>query len=425
MSIAAIYILDKKGNILICRHYKGDLQGDIVEKFQRAIIGLGESEGAPFVTDEGSGLVFTVYPHKNILFLAVSTRNGSALLMLEFLKGFVALLGSYFKEVEEESIKDNFVIIYELLDEAVDDGRVQCVEAGVLKEYIKTDYHELIKPGKAKAPIFEGPQTGMAVAWRKEGITYRDNECFLDVVEKVSFTCNTQGVVFRSEITGRIRCLSKLGGMPVVELGLSDGSALASLGSVEFDDVKFHKCVNLAEYESKKNILFVPPDGEFELMTYLVKNKVRPLFTIQLEPISISKTRCEYAVKVTSQYKSSSWANDVMIYFPVPCDTMNPTFEVAHGEASYQATKESIAWKIPHFRGEETFSMEYKYSLPTLVSPNREAYLSTPIRIEFEIPYFTISGTTVKYLRVTDSSGYEASPWVKYITESKDYEIRR
>lgn len=30
----------------------------------------------------------------------------------------------YFKEVEEESIKDNFVIIYELLDEVIDNGYI-------------------------------------------------------------------------------------------------------------------------------------------------------------------------------------------------------------------------------------------------------------------------------------------------------------
>lgn len=32
---------------------------------------------------------------------------------------------SYFKELEEESIRDNFVIIYELLDEMMDFGYPQ------------------------------------------------------------------------------------------------------------------------------------------------------------------------------------------------------------------------------------------------------------------------------------------------------------
>ncbi len=37
---------------------------------------------------------------------------------------------------QEESIRDNFVIIYELLDEVMDFGYPQHTEAKVLKEYV-------------------------------------------------------------------------------------------------------------------------------------------------------------------------------------------------------------------------------------------------------------------------------------------------
>ena len=42
----------------------------------------------------------------------------------------------YFKELEEESIRDNFVICYELLDELVDFGYPQTTDAKILQEYI-------------------------------------------------------------------------------------------------------------------------------------------------------------------------------------------------------------------------------------------------------------------------------------------------
>lgn len=42
----------------------------------------------------------------------------------------------YFKNVEEETIKDNFVLIYELLDEMVDWGYPQFTETQILKEYL-------------------------------------------------------------------------------------------------------------------------------------------------------------------------------------------------------------------------------------------------------------------------------------------------
>ena len=44
------------------------------------------------------------------------------------------VFGEYFTELEEESIRDNFVIIYELLDEIMDFGYPQTTESKILQE---------------------------------------------------------------------------------------------------------------------------------------------------------------------------------------------------------------------------------------------------------------------------------------------------
>ena len=47
-----------------------------------------------------------------------------------------------------------------------------------------------------------------------------------------------------------------------------------------------------------------------------------------------------------------------------------------------------------------------------------------PISIKFEIPYFTVSGVQVRYLKIIEKSGYQALPWVRYITQNGDYHLR-
>ena len=37
---------------------------------------------------------------------------------------------------------------------------------------------------------------------------------------------------------------------------------------MELEDVKFHQCVRLSRFENDRTISFIPPDGEFELMSY-------------------------------------------------------------------------------------------------------------------------------------------------------------
>lgn len=44
-------------------------------------------------------------------------------------------MNEYFKEIEEESIRDNFVVIYELMDELLDFGYPQTTDSKILQEY--------------------------------------------------------------------------------------------------------------------------------------------------------------------------------------------------------------------------------------------------------------------------------------------------
>lgn len=73
--------------------------------------------------------------HKNLYVLALTKRNSNAAEILLFLHRIVEVFTEYFKELEEESIRDNFVIIYELLDEMMDFGYPQTTETKILQEY--------------------------------------------------------------------------------------------------------------------------------------------------------------------------------------------------------------------------------------------------------------------------------------------------
>ena len=68
--------------------------------------------------------------------LALSRRNSNAAEILLFLHKLASVLEEYFKQLEEESIRDNFVILYELLDEMMDFGYPQTTESKILQEYI-------------------------------------------------------------------------------------------------------------------------------------------------------------------------------------------------------------------------------------------------------------------------------------------------
>jgi AP-1 complex subunit mu len=59
-------------------------------------------------------------------------------------------LVEYFKELEEESVRDNFVVIYELLDEMMDNGYPQITDSKLLKDFIKTETYALTNKKQKK-----------------------------------------------------------------------------------------------------------------------------------------------------------------------------------------------------------------------------------------------------------------------------------
>ena len=116
MAASALFVLDLKGRILLSRDYRGDVNPKQAERF---ITKLNELEEAgkvtPVILDEGVSYIYVQY--SNLYLLAVAKNNINAGAILLFLHKLKEIFTHYFQELEEESLRDNFVIAYELLDE--------------------------------------------------------------------------------------------------------------------------------------------------------------------------------------------------------------------------------------------------------------------------------------------------------------------
>jgi len=282
-----------------------------------------------------------------------------------------------------------------------------------------------------------------AVSWRSEGIKYKKNEVYLDVIEKLNLLVSSNGTVLRSEIIGALKMKCYLTGMPELKLGINDKVQMDSklraqdfndddekkrraskTKAVDMEDIRFHQCVRLARFENDRTISFCPPDGEFDLMVYRLNTQVRPLIWIEAQVDTHGGSRVDYTIKAKSHFKRRSTANNVEIIIPVPSDADSPTFRQNIGTVSYIPEQNAIIWKIKQFQGHKDYLMRAHFGLPSVSADEEPAWKKEPIRVKFEIPYFTVSGIQVRYLKITEKSGYRANPWVRYITQNGDYQIR-
>ena len=425
-AISAIYFLDRKGRIIIFRNYRGEVDQDISEGFIDEVLELDEANMKPAFTIDNVHYIWI--RHQNIYIVAVGKRNINVAMTFSFLYKLKDILIDYFNVLEEETVKDNFVLIYELLDEIMDHGFPQITEGKILKDLIMISSNKKNNKTSKENLALTSTMTN-AVSWRKEGIKYNVNEAWLDVVEKVDELISSTGNVLSSQINGNVIMKNFLSGMPRVTVGLNDKIVLQNLGkdttnSIEMDDLKFHQCVNKKKFDNERIIEFIPPDGEFELMSYRLDMQIKPLISVKVNINNISETRIEYIVKAKTNFKNRSVANNVSIYMPVPLDIQNATFKTTSGSVVYLSDREDLLWFIKRFEGQCELDMNCSFQVPTVRIEDTTKHLKRPIQVSFEIPYFTVSGFQVRYMKIVEKSGYEAVPWVRYFTRNGEYMIR-
>ena len=91
----------------------------------------------------------------------------------------------------------------------------------------------------------------------------------------------------------------------------------------------------------------------------------------------------------------------------LPDDADSPKFRAAIGSVSYAPELSAMVWKIKQLGGGKEYLMRAHFGLPS-VRDEESIVRRTPINVKFEIPYFTVSGVQVRYLKIVEKSGYQA-----------------
>jgi len=191
---------------------------------------------------------------------------------------------------------------------------------------------------------------------------------------------------------------------------------------IAIDDVTFHRCVKLGQFDVDRTISFIPPDGEFELMKYRITQNVNLPFKVIPVVREHGRTRVEYEVKITGNFSGKLFATNVILLIPCPPNVAKANLTPSVGTAKYNSAKDAIVWKVKKFPGEQSGIL--KGEVQMVASIREKAWSRPPIIMEFQVPMFTSSGLHVRFLKVFERSNYETIKWVRYMTRAGSYQIR-
>ncbi|XP_027330739.1 AP-4 complex subunit mu-like isoform X2 [Abrus precatorius] len=449
--ISQFFVLSQRGDNIVFRDYRGEVQKGSAEIFFRKVKFWedgGLQEAPPVFNVDGVN-----YFHVKVvglLFVATTRVNIAPSFVLELLQRIARVIKDYLGILNEDSLRKNFVLVYELLDEVIDFGYVQTTSTELLKSYIFNeplviDAARMLPLGPA-AMFAQGTKRMPGIAVTKSVVATepggrRREEIFVDIIEKISITFSSSGYILTSEIDGTIQMKSYLSGNPEIRLALNEDLTIgrsqgavygnrssAGSGTVILDDCNFHESVRLDSFEMDRTLSLVPPDGEFPVMNYRMTQEFRPPFRINALIEEAGSLKAEVILKVSAEFASSVAANTIKVQMPLPKCTIRVSFELepaAVGQTTdFKEANKRLEWNLKKIVGgsEHTLRAKLTFSQESHVNITKE---SGPVSMTFTIPMYNASRLQVKYLQISKKSAtHEPYRWVRYVTQANSYVAR-
>ncbi|CAI0467831.1 unnamed protein product [Linum tenue] len=471
--ISQFFVLSQRGDNIVFRDYRGDVQKGSAEIFFRKVKFWkddGEEEAPPVFNVDGVN-----YFHVKVvglLFVATTRVNMSPSLVLELLQRIARVIKDYLGILNEDSIRKNFVLVYELLDEVIDFGYVQTTSTEVLKSYVFNEPIVIdaarLQPLNPASMFMQGTKRMPGTAVTKSVVANdpggrKREEIFVDIIEKISVTFSSSGYILTSEIDGTIQMKSYLSGNPEIRLALNEDLAIGTSGgratygifqdlncfsfvhhtdyrsssgsgSVILDDCNFHESVRLDSFDIDRTLSLVPPDGEFPVMNYRMTQEFKPPFRINTLIEEAGSLRAEVILKISAEFPSNITANTIIVQMPLPKYTARATFELEAGAVGqttdFKESTKRLEWGLKKASFLRYISGGSEHTLRAKLTFSQELHGNItkeagPVSLTFTIPMYNVSKLQVKYLQIAKkSSSYNPYRWVRYVTQANSYVAR-
>ncbi|CAO2611649.1 AP-3 complex subunit mu-2 [Lemmus lemmus] len=338
--IHSLFLINSSGDIFLEKHWKSVVSRSVCDYFFEAQERATEAENVPPVIPTPHHYLLSVYRHK-IFFVAVIQTEVPPLFVIEFLHRVVDTFQDYFGVCSEPVIKDNVVVVYEVLEEMLDNGFPLATESNILKELIKppTILRTVVNTITGSTNVGDQLPTGQlsVVPWRRTGVKYTNNEAYFDVVEEIDAIIDKSGSTVTAEIQGVIDACVKLTGMPDLTLSFMNPRLL--------DDVSFHPCVRFKRWESERILSFIPPDGNFRLLSYHVSALVAiPVYVKHSISFRDSSSLGRFEITVGPKQSMGKTIEGVTVTSQMPKGVLNMSLTPSQGTHTFDPVTKVRNW---------------------------------------------------------------------------------
>ncbi|KAM9311114.1 AP-3 complex subunit mu-2 isoform 2-T2 [Gastrophryne carolinensis] len=366
--IHSLFLINPSGDIFLEKHWKSVVSRSVCDYFFEAQERASDPENVPPIIQTPHHYLLSVYRH-SIFFVAVIQTEVPPLFAIEFLHRVV----------------DTFQVGY---------------------------YN-----GCCSSNVGDQLPTGQlsVVPWRRTGVKYTNNEAYFDVIEEIDAIIDKSGCTVTAEIQGVIDACVKLSGMPDLTLSFMNPRLL--------DDVSFHPCVRFKRWESERILSFIPPDGNFRLLSYHVsaQNLVAiPVYVKHGISFREGSSSARFEVTLGPKQSMGKTVEGVTVTGQMPKGVLNMTLTPSQGTYVFDPVTKLLTWEVGKINPQKLPSLKGTMVLQAGCSKPDE---NPTLNLNFKIQQLAISGLKVNRL---DMYGEKYKPFkgIKYMTKAGKFQVR-
>nr|XP_061804646.1 AP-3 complex subunit mu-2 isoform X1 [Nerophis lumbriciformis] len=362
--IHSLFLVNSSGDIFLEKHWKSVVSRSVCDYFFEAQERASEPENVPPVIPTPHHYLINVLRHR-IYFVAVIQSEVPPLFVIEFLHRVVDTFQDYFGS---------------------------------------TNVGEQLPTGQLSV-----------VPWRRTGVKYTNNEAYFDVVEEIDAIIDKSGSTITAEIQGVIDACVKLTGMPDLTLSFMNPRLL--------DDVSFHPCVRFKRWEAERILSFIPPDGNFRLLSYHVSSQnlvAIPVYVKHNITFREGSSQGRFDLTLGPKQTMGKAVESVLVSSQLPRGVLNANLNPSQGTYTFDPVTKLLTWDVGKINPQKLPSLKGTMSLQAGASKPDE---NPTINIQFKIQQMAISGLKVNRL---DMYGEKYKPFkgIKYMTKAGKFQVR-
>lgn len=412
--IQNLFILSQSGEVLIEKHWFSRVKRTVCDLFMEYVAKENSKfDVLPVISTPEFYLFHTC--RNDVFFLTAVPREVAPLMVLEAQQCIIDTFVDYFKNVSETIVRENFALVYHLLDEMVDGGFPFTTEPNQLKEMISppsvaNKVLTVLGGGSSSVKDHLSSAAQSKLPWRRDNVKYVTNAIYFDIIESIDAIVSPDGTVTSSVIHGEIRCRCQLSGVPDLSLSLTR--------NVDLSDCSLHRCVRIAKFENERVISFIPPDGDFTLAEYKVQNQIN--IPIYVRPDFVwTKDQCKFSITVGQRFDVSNPATDIVIILPLPKAASATFVNTKIGSARVDQIAQICRWEIPSIPKDGLPTLEGSFTLSTSLPADERPTL----RVQFQKKKHSASGIGVDGL-VIKNVKYTPVRGVRVLTQAGRFQVR-